>query len=38
MVTMRNALKKVNQASDEAQKLAEYLRERLQEIQKHGRR
>jgi hypothetical protein len=38
MVTIRNALKKVTSASEEAQKMAEYLRERLEEIQKHGRR
>jgi hypothetical protein len=38
MVTMRNALKKVQQASKECHEQAEYLRERLMEIQKHGRR
>jgi hypothetical protein len=37
-MTIRNALRKVQQASDEAQQMAEYLQERLQEIQKHGRR
>jgi hypothetical protein len=38
MVTMRNALRKLAQANDEAHKMAEYLLERLLEIQKHGRR
>jgi hypothetical protein len=38
LVTMRNALRKVNQASEEAQKMAAYLRQRLEEIQQHGRR
>jgi hypothetical protein len=37
-VTMRNALKKVQAAGEEAQQMAEYLRTRLLEIQKHGRR
>jgi hypothetical protein len=38
MVSMRNALRKIQQATDEAHQMAEYLQERLQEIQRHGRR
>lgn len=38
IATMRNALKKLQQTSEEAQKMAEYLRERLLEVQRHGRR
>src|SRR5258708_3162484 len=38
LVTIRNALRKVQKASDEANQMAEYLQERLLEIQKHGRR
>ena len=38
MVTVRNALRKVQQATEESHKMAEYLQERLDEIQKHGRR
>jgi hypothetical protein len=38
LVTMRNALRKVQQATEEAHQMAEYLQERLVEIQKHGRR
>lgn len=37
-VTIRNALKKIQQANHETHEQAEYLRERLQEIQRHGRR
>jgi hypothetical protein len=38
MVTMRNALRKVQQAMDEAHQMSEYLEQRLLEIQKHGKR
>jgi hypothetical protein len=38
MVTLRNALRKIQQATQEAHQMAEYLQERLDEVQKHGRR
>ena len=38
MVTMRNALRKVEQANQEAHQMAEYLQQRLEEIQRHGHR
>jgi hypothetical protein len=38
ITTMRNALKKVQQAASQCHDAAEYLKERLKEIQKHGRR
>jgi hypothetical protein len=38
MVALINSLNKLEQASQEAQILAEYLQERLQEIREHARR
>jgi hypothetical protein len=38
IATMRNALRKIQQAHEEMTKLAEYLMERLQEIRRHGAR
>ena len=38
MATMRNALRKVQQAHEETTKLAAYLVERLEEIKRHGAR
>jgi hypothetical protein len=38
MVAMRNALRKVEEARDEARQRLEYLQERLKEIQEHSKR
>jgi hypothetical protein len=38
MVAVMNALKKMDQAGEEARVLAEYLQEQLQEIREHARR
>jgi hypothetical protein len=38
MVTMSNALRKVQQAAEEARQMVDYLQSRLEEIKTHSRR
>ncbi len=38
LMTVRNALRKMEKASEETREMADYLRQRLEEIQRHGRR